>query len=147
MKIKLTVTLILLSLASFILILVQATAEETIDLSGEWNAIFIRMSEAVGNTFDTEEDIVKIIQKGNEFVGKSIIGGKLIGKNEEAVKGKLSNGGLEETFISFPIDQITYKLAWNKGRATINKDGDLIVLYSFINSEERHLTVVLKRKK
>jgi hypothetical protein len=147
MKIKLTVTLILLSLASFILILIHATATETIDLSGEWDAIFIRMSEAVGNTFDAEEDIVKIFQKGNEFVGKSMIGGKLIGKNEEAVKGKLSNGRLEETFISFPIDLITFKLAWNKGRATINEDGDLIVLYSFINSEERHLTVVLKRKK
>ena len=35
MKIKITVALILLSLASFILILVYATAEETIDLSGE----------------------------------------------------------------------------------------------------------------
>ena len=74
MKIKLIITLILLSLASFILILVQATATETIDLSGEWDAIFIRMREEVGNTFDAEEDIVKIIQKGNEFVGKSMVG-------------------------------------------------------------------------
>ena len=73
-----------------------------------------------------------------------MIGGKRIGKNEEAVKGKLSSGKLEEIFISNPIDQITYKLAWNKGRATINQDGDLIVLYSFINYY--HISVVLKRK-
>ena len=58
MKIKVTATLILLSLASFILILTHATATETIDLSGEWDAIFIRMREEVGNTFDAEEDIV-----------------------------------------------------------------------------------------
>jgi hypothetical protein len=147
MKIKLIVTLILLSLASFILILVHATATETIDLSGEWDATFIRMREEVGNTFDAEEDIVKIIQNGNEFVGKSMIGGKRIGKNEEAVKGKLSSGKLEEIFISVPIDQITFKLTWSKGRATINDDGDLIVLYSKIKDEPVHITVVLKRKK
>ena len=147
MKIKVTVTLILLSLASLVLILVQATAAETIDLSGEWDAIFIRMNAVVGNTFDTEEDIVKIIQKGNEFVGRSMIGGKRIGKNEEAVKGKLSSGKLEETFISYPIDQITFKLAWSKGRTTINKDEDLIVIYSFIEDGPVHLTFVLKRKK
>jgi hypothetical protein len=147
MKIKLIVTLILLSLASFILILVHATATETIDLSGEWDAIFIRMREEVGNTFDAEEDIVKIIQKGNEFVGKSMIGAKRIGKNEEAVKGKLSSGKLEETFISVPIDQITFKLAWSKSRATINEDGDLILLYSKVKGEPVHITVVLKRKK
>jgi hypothetical protein len=147
MKIKLIVTLILLSLASFILILVHATATETIDLSGEWDAIFIRMREEVGNTFDAEEDIVKIIQKGNEFVGKSMIGGKRIGKNEEAVKGKLSSGKLEEIFISVPIDQITFKLAWSKSRATINEDGDLILLYSKVKGEPVHITVVLKRKK
>ena len=145
MKIKLTVTLILLSLASSILIWAHATAAETIDLSGEWDAIFIRMREEVGNTFDAEEDIVKIIQKGNEFVGKSMIGGKRIGKNEEAVKGKLLSGKLEEIFISVPIDQITFKLAWNKGMASINEDGDLIIFYSFINYY--HISVVLKRKK
>jgi hypothetical protein len=70
-----------------------------------------------------------------------------IGKNEEAVKGKLSSGKLEETFISYPIDQITFKLAWHKGRTTINKDADLIVIYSFIESDPAHWTVVLKRKK
>jgi hypothetical protein len=147
MKIKLTVTLILLSLASSILILAHATATETIDLSGEWDAIFIRMREEVGNTFDAEEDIVKIIQKGNEFVGKSMIGGKRIGKNEEAVKGKLLSGKLEEIFISVPIDQITFKLVWSKGRATINEDGNLILLYSKVEGEPVHITVVLKRKK
>lgn len=145
MKIKVTVTLILLSLASFILILVQATATEIIDLSGEWDAVLIRNGEAVGTTFDAEEDIVKIVQKGNEFVGTCMIGSKRIGKNEEAVKGKLSSGKLEEIFISDPIDQITFKLGWNKGRAAINEDGDLIVFYSFINYY--HISVVLKRKK
>ena len=117
------------------------------DLSGEWDAVFIRMGEAVGATFDAEEDIVKIIQKGNEFVGTSMIGGKRIGKNEEAVKGQLSSGKLEEIFISNTIDQITFKLVWSKGRATINEDGNLILLYSKVEGEPVHITVVLKRKK
>jgi len=147
MKIKVTVTLLILSLASLILISVHATAAETIDLSGEWDAIFITMREGVGNTFDAEEDIVKIIQTGNEFIGKCMIGGKRRGKNEEAVKGKLSNGKLEEAFISFPFDPITYELAWSKGRATINEDRDLILLYSEIEDGTVHLTFVLKRKK
>ena len=145
MKIKIPVAFILISLASFIMILVHATAAETIDLSGEWDAVFIRMGEAVGTTFDAQEDIVKISQKGNEFLGTCVIGTKRIGKNEEAVKGKLSSGKLEEIFITDPIDQSTYKLAWNKGRASINENGDLIVFYSFINYY--HISVVLKRKK
>lgn len=145
MKIKIPVALILLSLASFILILAHTTAVETIDLSGEWDAVFIRNGDAVGTTFDAQEDIVKISQKGNVFLGTCMIGTKRIGKNEEAVKGKLSSGKLEEIFITDPIDQITYKLGWNKGRATINEEGDLIVFYSFINNY--HISVVLKRKK
>ena len=147
MKIKIPVALIFLSLASFILILAHATAAETIDLSGEWDTVIIRNGEAVGTTFDAEEDIVKIVQKGNEFVGTCMIGSKRIGKNEEAVKGKFSSGKLEETFISYPIDQITFKLAWSKGRTAINEDGDLIVIYSKIEGEPVHLTFVLKRKK
>ena len=147
MKIKVTVTLILLSLASFILILAHATAAETIDLSGEWDAIFIRMREAEGATFDAEEDVVKIIQNGNEFIGRCMIGAKRRGKNEEAVKGKLSNGKLEEIFLSYPIDQITYKLDWSKGRATINEVGDLILFYSALQNEPVHLTFVLKKRK
>ena len=62
----------------------------------------------MGETFYVEEDIVKIIQNGNEFIGACMIGGKRIGKNEEAVKGKISNGKLEKTFISYPIDQIAF---------------------------------------
>jgi hypothetical protein len=145
MKIKIPVALIFLSLASFILILTHTTAAETLDLSGEWDAVFIRNGDAVGTTFDAEEDLVKIVQNGNEFIGTCMIGSKRIGKDEEAIKGKLSNGKLEEIFISDPIDQITFKLGWNKGRATINEEGNLIVFYSFINNY--HISVVLKRKK
>ena len=73
MKTKVTGKLIFLSLASFIMIFANAIASEPVDLSGEWDAIFIWMRAEVGNTFDTEEDIVKIIQKGNQFVGKCMI--------------------------------------------------------------------------
>ena len=58
MKIKVAATLLFLSLASFILFSVHATAAETIDLSGEWDAIFITMREEVGNTFDTVKNTV-----------------------------------------------------------------------------------------
>lgn len=147
MKIKLTAKLILLSLASLILISVHATAAETIDLSGEWDAIFVRMRDEVGETFDVTEDVVKIVQNGNQFIGRCMIGGKRIGKNEEAVKGKISSDKFEETFISYPIDQITFKLDWYQSRATINKDKDLIAIYAFIEAEPVHYTIVLKRKK
>ena len=147
MKTKILVSLILLSLTSFSLILDHAHAAETIDLSGEWDAIFVRMREEVGETFDVTEDVVKIVQNGNQFIGRCMIGGKRIGKNEEAVKGKISSNKFEETFISYPIDQITFKLDWYQSRATINKDKDLIAIYSFIESEPIHYTIVLKRKK
>ena len=73
--------------------------------------------------------------------------GKRIGKNEEAVKGKLSGAKLEEAFISHPIHPVTFELDWSRGRATINDDGNLIVISSFIEFQSYHYTVVLKRKK
>ena len=147
MKIKELVSFLFLSLASFTLILAHASAAETIDLSGEWDATFIRMGEAVGTIFDAEEDVVKIIQKGDEIIGTCMIGGKRIGKNEEAFKGKLLGGKLEETFLSYPIHPVTFKLDWFKCRTDISDDGNLILMYSFIKSDLIHRTVVLKRRK
>jgi len=142
MKKKVTITFILISMLSCILIVAHTTATEPIDLSGNWDAIFIRMRPEVGNTFDTEKDIVKISQKGSEFVGICMIGGKKIGKNEEAIKGRLSGDKFEEAFISY-ADIITFNLSWGQGRATINDAKDLIVIYSFIESVPVHKTVVL----
>ena len=147
MKIKVLVSLLFLLLTSFSLILFYATAAETLDLSGEWDAIFIRMREEAGESFDAEECGMKIVQNGNGFIGRCMNGTKRIGKDEEAVKGKIASDKLEETFVSYPIDQITFKLDWRKARTTINKDKNLIVMYSFIESDPAHWTVVLKRKK
>lgn len=147
MKIKVLVSLLFLLLTSFSLIFFNVTAAETLDLSGEWDAIFIRMRGEVGESFDAEECVVKIVQNGNEFIGRCMNATKRIGKDAEAVKGKITSGKLEETFVSYPIDQITFKLDWRKARTTINKDKNLIVMYSFIESDPAHWTVVLKRKK
>ena len=147
MKIKVSVSLIFLILTASYLILPNAAAEEAPDLSGEWDAIFIRMREEAGESFDAEECVMKIVQNGNGFIGRCMNGTKRIGKDEEAVKGKITSDKLEEAFVSYPIDQITFKLDWRKARTTLNKDKNLIVMYSFIESDPAHWTVVLKRKK
>ena len=69
-----------------------SNGEVIYDLSGEWDAIYDNKEYGGIN-----KDIVKISQKGNEFVGIKLIGNQWTPKGAETIKGVLE----KDRFKSF----------------------------------------------
>ena len=67
-----------------------SNGEVIYDLSGEWDAIYDNKGYGGIN-----KDIVKITQKGNEFVGIKLIGNQWMPKGSETVKGVLEKDGFK----------------------------------------------------
>jgi hypothetical protein len=81
LKRKMTIMILCVFMVS-IGITVQSDAGETIDLNGEWDAVF-------ANWMGMLKDTVKISQEGNKFVGIRLIGSVVEPKGSEAIKGEL----------------------------------------------------------
>jgi len=127
--------------------IVNSFADEAYNLNGEWNAIITKTGSESSTEVLNEKDIIKISQQGNQFVGIRTIGGKLVGKNKEMIKGKLSYKMVDEVFIRYVSDPITFGLSWSDGRATIIEEGDKIVIQSFVKATGYYETVTLIRQK
>jgi hypothetical protein len=65
------------------------------DLSGEWDGI----SEIKKSKY-FHKDIIKITQKGNEFVGIRLIGSDWVPKGSEGIKGELEKNGFKSLSVS-----------------------------------------------
>jgi hypothetical protein len=122
-------------------------ADEAYNLNGKWAAIITKTGTASSVEVLNEKDIIKISQQGNQFVGIRTMGGKLVGKNEEMIKGKLSYKMVDEVFIRYVSDPITFNLSWVDGRATIIEEGNKIVIQAFVKATNYYETVTLTRIK
>ena len=145
MKLKETLIMVTIILIISFGTIHQSGAGETYDLNGEWNAVITKQGKDQ-LSITIEKDIIKITQLGNQFVGIRTIGGKWVGKNEEMIKGKLSYKMVDEVFINYMSDPITYAMSWSDGRATITEAGNKIVIQSFVNETGYYETVTLIRK-
>ena len=123
----------------------QLGAKEAYNLNGDWDAVITKQGKDQ-LSITIEKDTIKITQQGNQFVGIRTIGGKWVGKNEEMIKGKLSYKMVDEIFINYMSDPITYAMSWSDGRATITEAGNKIVIQSFVNETGYYETVTLTRK-
>jgi len=128
----------------FIGMVVITNADPSYNFNGEWDAVIIK--EGI-ESVTRENDIIIISQKGEEFVGTRIKGGKFVGKNETMFKGKLLNKMVQEIFIHYMSDPFTYELSWCEGRAAVINDGNKIVIQSFIKNTGFFETVTLTRNK
>ncbi|MDH3826009.1 MAG: hypothetical protein OET81_02585 [Desulfobacteraceae bacterium] len=72
-----------------------SNGEVIYDLSGEWDAIYDNKEYGGKN-----EDIVKITQKGNEFVGIKLIGNQWKPVGSETIKGELDKDGFKSFYTS-----------------------------------------------
>ncbi len=125
----------------------SSSAEEAYNLNGAWDAIITKTGTISSTKVIDEKDVINISQQGNQFVGIRTIGGKFVGKNEEMVKGKLSYKMVDEVFIRYVSDPISFDLSWIDGRATIIDEGNKIVIQSFIEATGYFETVTLTRQK
>ena len=76
-----------------------SNGEVIYDLSGEWDAIYENKGYGGIN-----KDIVKITQKGNEFVGIKLIGNQWTPKGAETIKGILEKDGFKSFSTNTQID-------------------------------------------
>ena len=72
------------------------------DLSGEWDAVYDNKEYGGIN-----KDIVKITQKGNEFVGIKLIGNQRTPKGSETIKGELGKDGFK-SFSTYTVEGWTW---------------------------------------
>jgi ABC-type tungstate transport system permease subunit len=59
------------------------------DLNGEWDA------HIDNGRYGISEDVIKITQEGNKFVGIKLIGNQYVGKGEETIRGELEGKGFK----------------------------------------------------
>ncbi len=138
---------IILTIFMFCFVTIASSfADEAYNLNGDWDAVITKTGSESSIKVIEEKDIIKISQQGNQFVGIRTIGGKLVGKNEEMIKGKLSYKMVDEVFIRYVSDPMTLGLSWIDGRATIIKEGNKIVIQSFVKDTGYFETVTLTRQ-
>ena len=83
------------------------SGEVIYDLNGEWDAVYDSGGWGMYN------DIVKITQKDNQFVGVYMLkGDNLVDKNKEKIKGKIRGNMIDEVFFNDITDMMTMNLHW-----------------------------------
>ena len=89
---------------------VLSNGEVIYDLSGEWDAIYDNKEHGGIN-----KDIVKVTQKGNEFVGIKLIGNQWVGRGSETIKGELEKDGFK-SFAAYTVEG----WAWSTAKISDN---------------------------
>jgi hypothetical protein len=119
------------------------SGEVTYDLNGEWDAVYDSGGWGIYN------DIVKIIQNDNQFVGIYMLNGdNLVGKNKEKIKGKIRGNVIDEVLFNDVTDMMTMNLHWAPAEAEISEDGNEIVIKRVLEEKGSSTirTLSLKRK-
>jgi hypothetical protein len=116
------------------------------DLNGEWEAVITKTGMFESRVLANEKDVITISQQGDQFVGVRTVGGKFVGKNEHMIKGKLKYKMVDEVFVRYVSDPVTFDLSWIDGRATITENGHKIEIQAVVGSTACYETVTLTKK-
>ena len=97
--------------------------EVVYDLSREWNSAY----DTGG--WGTLEDVVKITQNGNQFVGIYLLNGdRFAGKNKEKIKGKINGNVIDEVYFYDVENSATWNPIWASSEAKISENGNELVI-------------------
>jgi hypothetical protein len=100
-----------------------ASGEVVYDLNGDWISSF----DTGG--WGTLEDIVKITQNDNQFVGIYLLkGDRMAGKNKEKIKGKINGNVIDEVYFYDVENSATWNPIWAPSEAKISEDGNELVI-------------------
>ena len=134
MRRKMTIMIIFVFIGS-VGIAIQSDAEETIDLNGEWDAVYATWMAML-------KDTIKISQEGNKFVGIRLIGSVYVPEGSEAIKGEL----IKQMFSQ--VSTFDYigggKFEWNDAQGVIIEKGNKLVIQTYVFPTM--ITVTMTRK-
>ena len=111
--------------------LTLSTGDVVYDINGEWDTILD--NGAYGNF----EDIIKITQEGNKFVGILSIGNVYLDKGTELIKGKLEKNGFKS------IERNT-AIGWISSTGKIDESCNKIVVKTILGGNTLILTSTRK---
>ena len=105
-----------------------STGDVVYDINGEWDAILDYGPSG------KKEDIIKITQEGNKFVGIILNGNVYWNKGDELIKGELAKNGFKSikrnTFNMGWLSETTGKIdeGCNKIEVKTDRHGNLLIL-------------------
>lgn len=96
------------------------SGELVCDLNGEWNTLY----EPYGpmQHFGNIKSMIKIVQQGNMFVGKSLIDTGFTSAGTEKIRGELDKDGIKKVQLTRPDKD------WSDGKAEMSKDCNKILI-------------------
>ena len=116
-------------------------AGDAYNLNGEWDAVW----DTDGS--GTYQDVVKIDQKGDQFVGVYLLKGDYhLKKGEVKVKGKFKNNEINEVFLK-DVDPVTFETYWAPSQGSILKEGNEIVIQRIMELKGAKFIRTLSLKK
>jgi len=104
--------------------IILASGEVACNLNGEWDALFERyLPFTTKEVVAAYKDIIKITQKGNEFVGIRLIGMEWLGKGTEVIRGKLDRNEFKEIQLF-----VKPSSGWEDCKGELSKDCNKMIL-------------------
>ena len=109
------------------------SGEIVCDLNGEWSALYEHYGSLqwVGNI----TGMIKIIQQGNTFVGKTTVDSAWSAKGTEKIQGELEKAGIKKARYAVP------NMGWTDAKGEMSDGCDKIVLDTGIG-----VKIILRRK-
>ncbi len=109
------------------------SGELVCNLNGEWNTLY----EPYGSMqhFGSIKSLIKITQRGDKFVGKSLISTGFTPAGTEKIRGELDKDGIKKVQITRPDKD------WSDGKVEMSKDCNKIVI-----DDSDGLKMTLERK-
>ena len=111
--------------------IISSTGDVVYNINGEWDAILD------AGPFGTFEDILKITQEGNKFVGILSIGNVYLDKGSELIKGELEKNGFKS------IERNT-AVGWISSIGKIDEGCNKIVVKTILGGNTLILTSTTK---
>ena len=137
MKRKIAIMILCVLMAN-IGITAQSDAGETIDLNGEWDAVYATWMGML-------KDTIRISQEGNKFVGNRQIGGGYIPKGSEAIKGELIDQMFSQVSTLHYMGGEKKESVWIDAQGVIIENGNKIVIQTYVLRDNIE-TVTMTRK-
>ena len=114
-----------------------SNGEIVYNLDGEWNCVYQQSMRE-----EEPEDIIKISQDGNTFVGIYVNGHVYMNAGSEAIKGELEKNGFKSVYVNTTSDpHVQSSEGWKPATGKISENCDKIITTAKVEGDNVKLTL------